>query len=323
MSSIAKRSDGSWRARYRDTDGKEHARHFSRRVDAQCWIDSVTVSVVRGDYVDPGAGKVTLRHYAQGWQASHVGRAATASLLDNALRVHILPTLGDRPMSNLQRCDVQALVKALSTHVSPGTVRNVYEFLNRIMQAAVDDRVIAHSPCQRIVLPARSEAEVTSPTAEQVRALADAVPARFRAVVVLLGGSGLRIGEALGPEVGDVDFPSQDSSRGTAAATERRHRADKDTKEHSDGTARPDRDRRTCRALGRSRRDELFVYLGGRPSIDVQPVEEGLACSPARDRTRPGHPQFAAFHRIRTHRGWSVGEAGADGCSDILQRRSR
>lgn len=206
MSSIAKRSDGSWRARYRDTDGKEHARHFSRRVDAQWWIDSVTASVVRGDYVDPGAGKVTLRHYAQGWQASHVGRAATASLLDNALRVHILPTLGDRPMSNLRRYDVQALVKALSTHLSPGTVRNVYEFLNRIMQAAVDDRVIAHSPCQRIVLPARSEAEVTSPTAEQVRALADAVPARFRAVVVLLGGSGLRIGEALGLEVGDVDF---------------------------------------------------------------------------------------------------------------------
>lgn len=121
MSSIAKRSDGSWRARYRDTDGKEHARHFSRRVDAQCWIDSVTASVVRGDYVDPGAGKVTLRHYAQGWQASHVGRAATASLLDNALRVHILPTLGDRPMSNLRRYDVQALVKALSTHLSPGT----------------------------------------------------------------------------------------------------------------------------------------------------------------------------------------------------------
>lgn len=172
----------------------------------QWWIDSVTASVVRGDYVDPGAGKATLRHYAQGWQASHVGRAATASLLDNALRVHILPTLGDRPMSNLRRYDVQALVKALSTHLSPGTVRNVYEFLNRIMQAAVDDRVIAHSPCQRIVLPARSEAEVTSPTAEQVRALADAVPARFRAVVVLLGGSGLRIGEALGLEVGDVDF---------------------------------------------------------------------------------------------------------------------
>ena len=31
MSSIAKRSDGKWRARYRDDAGKQHARHFAGR----------------------------------------------------------------------------------------------------------------------------------------------------------------------------------------------------------------------------------------------------------------------------------------------------
>ncbi len=90
--------------------------------------------------------------------------------------------------------------------MSPGTVRNIYEFLNRIMQAAVDDRLIAHSPCRRIVLPARSEVEPIPPTPGEVQALADAVPPRFRAVVVLLAGSGLRIGEALGLQTSDVDF---------------------------------------------------------------------------------------------------------------------
>jgi len=37
MGSISRRPDGQWRARYRDEAGKEHARHFSRKVDAQRW----------------------------------------------------------------------------------------------------------------------------------------------------------------------------------------------------------------------------------------------------------------------------------------------
>ena len=37
-----------WRARYRDDGGKEHVRHFDRRVDAQKWLDEVTASLVAG-----------------------------------------------------------------------------------------------------------------------------------------------------------------------------------------------------------------------------------------------------------------------------------
>jgi len=57
MASIAKRPNNKWRARYRDDDGKEHSRHFPRKVDAQKWLDQVTASVVRGDYVDPRDGR--------------------------------------------------------------------------------------------------------------------------------------------------------------------------------------------------------------------------------------------------------------------------
>jgi hypothetical protein len=34
MASITRRDNGKWRARYRDPAGKEHARHFARRVEA-------------------------------------------------------------------------------------------------------------------------------------------------------------------------------------------------------------------------------------------------------------------------------------------------
>jgi hypothetical protein len=58
-----KRADGTYRARYRDRAGKEHARHFKRRVDAQRWLDETTTSLVTGAYVAPGAGRITFREY--------------------------------------------------------------------------------------------------------------------------------------------------------------------------------------------------------------------------------------------------------------------
>ena len=60
MASIKKRADGSWRARYRDAAGREHAKHFPRKLDAQRWLDEVTTAVVTGTYVDPKTARTTV-----------------------------------------------------------------------------------------------------------------------------------------------------------------------------------------------------------------------------------------------------------------------
>ena len=44
MASIAKQADGRWRARYRDATGREPARHFGRKGNAQRWLDGVTAA---------------------------------------------------------------------------------------------------------------------------------------------------------------------------------------------------------------------------------------------------------------------------------------
>ena len=159
-----------------------------------------------GAYVDPRAGKVTFGDYALAWQASHIGRPSTARIVDNALRVHILPALGERPLSTLRHSDIKAFVKALSDSLAPGSVRNVYDVLNRVLNAAVEDRVLVRSPSGRIALPPQLAGEVVPPSTSDVAALTAAIASRYRARVVLLAGSGLRIGEALGLEVSDVDF---------------------------------------------------------------------------------------------------------------------
>jgi hypothetical protein len=132
--------------RYRDASGREHARQFPRKVDGQRWLDEVTTAVVTGQYVDPRAGRITLRDYSRSWTAAQVDRANTARIADTALRVHVLPRLGDRPMHSIRHSDVQALVKACSETLAPGTVRNVYDTLARVFRAAVDDRIVAVEP---------------------------------------------------------------------------------------------------------------------------------------------------------------------------------
>ena len=206
MASIAKRPNGTWRARYRDGSGAEHARHFPRRVDAQIWLDQVTTSVVTGTYVHPKAGKIAVEKYSLGWQAAQVGRDATLSLIDNSVRLHIVPTFGSRPMASVRPSDVQGWVKALSAKYAPGTVRNHYEVLARIFSAAVDDRLVPVSPCRNISLPRKDDSEVTPPTIEEVSRVVKAMPDRYRAAAVLLAGSGIRIGEMLGLRVSDVSF---------------------------------------------------------------------------------------------------------------------
>jgi len=91
--------------------------------------------------------------------------------------------------------------------LAPSTVTVVYGKVAAIFRAAVEDRVIAHSPCtRRIRLPRAEGAEVVPMAAKQVRAMAETVNERYRALVVLLAGSGLRPGEALGLTVDRVDF---------------------------------------------------------------------------------------------------------------------
>lgn len=206
MASISKRENGRWRARYRDESGAEHAKHFARKVDAQRWLDTVTASIVRGDYVDPRVGRTTVADYAANWQRVQVSSEGTRRIVDNALRLHLLPTLGAYPMAAVRPAMVQGLVREMEGKLSTGSVRNVYDVAAQLFASAVADRVIASTPCRRIRLPEDDGAEVVPPTVAEVAAVADAMGERWRAMVVTLAGSGLRIGELRGLEVGDVDF---------------------------------------------------------------------------------------------------------------------
>lgn len=207
--SIAKRDNGRWRARYRDGAGKEHARHFPRKVDAQRWLDEVAAATMTGAYVDPRAGRATFAEYAEQWRANQVFRASTADAVEIALRRRVYPVIGDVPLAALRRDHVVGLVKVLSQTYAPSTVEVTYSYVSTVCRSAVDSRLIASSPCVGIRLPERTVRKVVPLTVEQVWRLAEAVPPRWRVAVVLAAGAGLRQGEVFGLTVDRLDLTAR------------------------------------------------------------------------------------------------------------------
>ena len=206
MASIAKRPDGRWRARYRDEAGREHARHFARKVDAQRWLDEVTASVVTGQYVAPKAGRITFRAYAEAWRAVQVFRPSTAALVELALRRRVYPVIGSKPLEAISPTDIQALVSRLSSNYAPRTVAVTYSYVSSVFKAAVRDRRLARTPCDQIRLPEIEPSKVEPLSTATVLAIAEAMPAHLRAAVILAAGTGLRQGEVFGLTLDRVDF---------------------------------------------------------------------------------------------------------------------
>jgi integrase len=77
-----------------------------------------------------------------------------------------------------------------------------------VFGAAVDDGLIATNPCRAgsVKLPKRQVRTIEPWPLEQVEAVIDVLPSRYRALGVVAAGCGLRQGEALGLRVRDIDF---------------------------------------------------------------------------------------------------------------------
>ena len=201
-----------YRARYRDEAGREHARHFVKKAAAQRWLDEVTAAVVRGDYVDPAAGKITFRQWFMRWSEVQDwvdGTAETAALTLASV------TFADVPMSRITELHVEAWMKAMTKPgrkrkkgLAASTRRTRYNYVRMAFLAAVKARVIRQDPTAGITPPrvAKSEGKLKIPTPDQVGAALLEAPDHFHAFVAVCAFAGLRLGEAAGLQLGDLDF---------------------------------------------------------------------------------------------------------------------
>jgi Phage integrase, N-terminal SAM-like domain len=158
MASIGpKRADGRYRARYRDASGREHAKHFHRKVDAQRWLRDETSKVDRGEWTDPKRAKVTLGELANLWLArQHHLKPSTRQRYASIVALHIVPALGSLRVGAADYDQCADWVSRLTASGPSGSsVRQGHRVLSLVLSDAVKARRIPSNPAEGVPLPKR------------------------------------------------------------------------------------------------------------------------------------------------------------------------
>jgi integrase len=202
MASIQNRTkDGrGFVVHYRDPSGKQRTQSFKSEKEAKQFAAGVETDKVRGLFIAPTGGRVKLGERWAIYEKSSVDlRNSTRARNSTYARTHILPRFENVRIGDISKDDVQEWVNGLvASGLAPATVQKLYQLLARLLQDAVDARLIASTPCVRIKLPKSQHVEQRFLEPHEVELLSNCIDERFRVWVMLAAYSGLRAGELFG-----------------------------------------------------------------------------------------------------------------------------
>ncbi|WP_234783129.1 tyrosine-type recombinase/integrase [Mycolicibacter sinensis] len=204
-----------WRARYVDDLGREHAKAFGRKTDAQSWLNQQVSDQVTGRWTDPDLSGVTFGTMAERWVATKANRAAkTVAGYRSLLETVVLPRWEAVALRDIRFDDLQVWTTGLSVNgsvrfegkgLSASRVRQAHQLVGAVLRFAVKAKHLAANPAEGIDLPDIPESEQRYLTHEQLHRVAVA-SGRLRTMVLVLGYCGLRFGEASALTVSDIDL---------------------------------------------------------------------------------------------------------------------
>lgn len=205
MGHVQRLPSGRWQARYRAADRRERARNFARKADALRWLREAEGSIDRGSWVDPRRGGRLFVEYAVEWLEHRPLRLKTVADYRSLLRTHLDHTFGAMP---LDRITPEAVRKwhAAASALTPARAAKAFRLARAIMNQAVEDRLVVANPFRVRGAGLDRSAERPLITPQMALDLADAMPARLRALVLLAAFGGLRLGELMGLERRHVDI---------------------------------------------------------------------------------------------------------------------
>jgi integrase len=209
VSHIRRLANGRWQARFRGPDGREHARNFTRKVDATRFLTTVDAGKLRGEWTDPQLGRMKLEEFWPELQrklATRI-RPSTLALYEMLWRLHIGPGLGGRSMASITRYRIEEFVAALEDRgVGEATIGAALRLLHRILEAATAEGLVATNQAHGVRPPALPHRTMRFLTLDQVDDLVAATPDGWKAFVMLAAWGGLRFGEMAALTTDRVDF---------------------------------------------------------------------------------------------------------------------
>lgn len=205
--SIRKLPSDRYQARYWHLGKQVAAEHtYVNKIDARRWLSTVEADMVRGDWIDPDAGKITFGEYSNWWLDQRPVRPRTKQIYEGQLK-HIVPTFACVSLRDIRPIDVRGWHGQLSRGpLHQNTIAKIYRLFRTIMSTAVEDDLLRQNPVR--IRGASAERMIERPllTWDDVRALAGAIHPRFECMVWTAAASGLRFGELAGLAVEHVNL---------------------------------------------------------------------------------------------------------------------
>ena len=196
--SVRQLPSGRYQVRYQGPDGLTRSAPvtFDTETDANVWLTVTESQIIRGDWIDPDAGRVPLGEYAAKWIAERPLAPSTVARYEAPLRVQIDPWIGPLDLVHLTPARVRRWRRdLLDEGAGSASVAKAYRLLRAVMNTAVDDELIRRNPCRIKGADQDESPERPVATIDQVYAIAEAGRPWCRALVLTAAFTGLRWGE--------------------------------------------------------------------------------------------------------------------------------
>ena len=225
-----------WQVRWRDpATGKQKAKNFALKEGmnanehADAFDKRIQGDILARTYIDPRAGEITLRQFAEQLRGGRtIPNQETADDLELRLRLHVYedragsqktprgaPSIGQYPMGLLAARPSIVAQWAAAIPLSPVRARHVMGDVSYVFRVAMGDGIVMRDPVR---VPSVKWPEIAARTArpwslEQLEAMRAQLPQRYRVLLDLGAGTGMRQGEMLGLGADDVDWLKRDDPR--------------------------------------------------------------------------------------------------------------
>jgi integrase len=232
-----------WQVRWRDENGKQCKRNFTRKagkdpeLHADAFDAQANSSLDAGTYVDPRTGETTFEDYAENtWRRARTHGETTAINVEHQFRLHVYsdpdnrgrsrhggPALGHHKLRDLAKRPSLTQQWIAGMKLSDSTKVKVIDRVSEVFSAALDDGLIGRNPLQAksVSRPSPDKHEAIPLTLAELDALSlalrhmpgckvdceDCGPSRYEILPYLGAATGQRQGEMFAIDAGkDIDY---------------------------------------------------------------------------------------------------------------------
>ncbi len=194
--------------RFIDQEGKRHYKTAgTRKVDAEKALATALTQVHHRDYRE--LKDISFKNMAVKWLAAHAAnvRPNTLASYREHLEKRIIPYFGDRKLRNISTEDIEVFKAHLMTQdISAATVGKHLCTLKMMLKTAMQWQYLSTNPAQFVKRPLHTKPEASFLLPGEVEQLIAATDTRYYCLMLTACMTGVRQGELLGLQWGDIDF---------------------------------------------------------------------------------------------------------------------